>query len=134
MKWAISSALLERLILEARAAGGRETCGLLLGSAGRIEEAWPIRNAAADPEYAFLLDPAPQLAAARAARAAGKTILGHYHSHPSGNADPSGADARAAGEEGTLWLIVAGPGAKLWKARAGGEMLGAFEPVEIAVI
>jgi desampylase len=115
----ISRALLDRLMAEAEGSPDREVCGLLLGSAGRIDEVWPVPNAAPDPSSAFLLDPAVHLAASRHAREAGKRIVGHYHSHPSGRAEPSSVDQARAWEEGALWLILGSGDARLWVSRGG---------------
>lgn len=131
MRCAISRPLLERLLREAKAAHSREICGLLLGRAGVVEEAVPIVNAARDPRRSFLLDPAGHLAASRRARHAGRAIVGHYHSHPGGSAEPSYADAQAAEEQGLYWLIIAAGGARLLISRRGGGILGAFAGIEI---
>ncbi len=131
MRCAISRWLLESLLREAKAAHSREICGVLLGREGVIEEAVPVANAARDPERSFLLDPAAHLAASRTARHAGRAIVGHYHSHPSGREEPSYADAQAAQEQGLYWLIIAGGGARLLISRRGGEILGAFGGIEI---
>lgn len=93
----------------------------------------PIPNAAAAPERAFFLEPAVHLRASREARGQGLSILGHYHSHPSGSATPSALDAAAAQEQGLLWLILADADALLWLSRAGGAVHGAFEPVELEI-
>ena len=53
-------------------------------------------------------DPADQFAAQKAARAQGQAIIGCYHSHPGGQAQPSAADLAGAGEEDFLWLIASG--------------------------
>ena len=125
---------MEALQRSAAAAGNREICGLLLGRPDLIDEAVPIPNASADPMRGFELDPASHLAASRAARQAGKTVVGHYHSHPSGNASPSTADALLAEEQGRLWLILARGEARLWDSRRGGKVLNAFEPVECRLV
>jgi proteasome lid subunit RPN8/RPN11 len=133
MKCGISSALLDQLKADAEAAGPAEICGLLVGEAGLVTAAVPLRNAHPQPDRAFALDLPQHLRAARAAREAGKTVLGHYHSHPSGNAAPSASDAVQAREEGIYWLILAAGEARLWMSCRGGSMLGSFEPVELVL-
>jgi len=118
MKVAISRGLLEQIMSEA-AADRREVCGLLLGTQERIEAVRPAANVAADPERHFELDPVVLIAAHRAARAGGARILGHYHSHPAGQAVPSRTDAACAAPDDSLWLIVGEGMARLWIARAG---------------
>lgn len=115
----IATALLEELIDRAASSPSREICGLLSGTASRIERAEPAANVAADPAVRFELDPQALFAALRAERAGGPRLIGHYHSHPSGSAVPSACDAAAA-EPGRYWLILGGGAARLWLARAGG--------------
>jgi proteasome lid subunit RPN8/RPN11 len=105
----------------------------LLGTAERIRAIRPAANVAAEPGRAFELDPAVLIAAHRAARAGGEAILGHYHSHPGGDPQPSACDAAAVGAAGELWLVVAGREARLWRAVAGGPVHGAFAAEAMAV-
>lgn len=125
MRATISSLLRDRIVALA-AADDREICGLLLGQGGRIEAIAPAANVAADPVRHFELDPAALIAAHRAARSGGPTVVGHYHSHPSGVAVPSATDAACATPDGTLWLIVAGNEARLWIAQPGPDGAVAF--------
>lgn len=117
----ISRSLLDRLVAEA-AANRHEICGLLLGSPGRIADAVACANVAADPARSFELDPQALLAAHRAARAGGARIAGHYHSHPSGRAEPSDRDRAMAYGDGALWLILADGAARLWVSDRPGEL------------
>ncbi|MGE4323731.1 MAG: M67 family metallopeptidase [Sphingobium sp.] len=115
----IASRLMEQ-ILDAATRDPAEICGLLLGGAGRIDTVLPAANVAPDPRHHFELDPVVLIAAHRAARTGGPRVMGHYHSHPSGDPVPSATDAANAVSDGTLWLIVAGRSARLWIAGAGG--------------
>jgi proteasome lid subunit RPN8/RPN11 len=133
MKCGISRALLSRLEAQAEASGGREICGLLIGELGLISAFLPLSNAHLEPERAFAFDPRQHIAAARAARETGQTLLGYYHSHPSGNAAPSRSDAAQAFEQDAYWLILAPGEARLWISRSGGAFLNAFEPVELVL-
>jgi proteasome lid subunit RPN8/RPN11 len=87
-----------------------ECCGLIEGMrerAGfRVLALHPARNLAVDSER-FDIDPGDHLMASKAARAAGHQIVGCYHSHPNGRAEPSARDLAGAGEENFLWLIAA---------------------------
>jgi proteasome lid subunit RPN8/RPN11 len=125
MATAIASRLLEEILGHAAAEVGTEVCGLLLGTPERISAIRPAANIAAEPRRAFELDPAVLIAAHRAARAGGEAVLGHYHSHPGGDPQPSACDAAAAAA-GELWLVVANGEARLWRAIAGGPLHGAF--------
>jgi len=132
MATVIASELLEEILGHAAAELETEICGLLLGRGDRITAVRPAANVAAEPARAFELDPAVLFAAHRAARTGGDAILGHYHSHPGGDARPSSCDAAAA-TAGELWLVVAGGDARLWRAVADGPLHGAFaaEPMVI---
>jgi proteasome lid subunit RPN8/RPN11 len=72
----------------------------------------------------FEIDPRDQFAAQKSARLRGRAIIGCYHSHPNGSAQPSAADRAGAVEEGFVWLIVGADefGAFVYR---GGEFLGA---------
>lgn len=94
---------------EARAAFPRECCGLIEGTrSGDAIQAIVLhatRNMAREPDR-FEVDPADQFRILRAARANGSEIVGCYHSHPNGRAEPSEHDRENAGEEGFVWLIA----------------------------
>ena len=126
MRLKISSTLLVPLLAES-AASANEICGLLFGTSEAILHTAQCRNVAADPATMFEIDPALLIAAHKAARAGGPALIGHYHSHPSGDAVPSARDAEAAMGDGTLWLILSKTEARLWRTRA----MGAFEEVAI---
>ena len=127
----IASDLLDQILREAAASPDAEVCGLLLGSAERIDGVQSCRNVAADPSRWFDIDPATLLAAHRRARTGGPRIVGHYHSHPTGIAAPSPRDAEAAMADGTLWLIVAGGAVTMWRAVEAGAIQGRFDPVVV---
>jgi len=128
----ISSDLLRRLLREA-AGSAVEICGILRGKAGSVLFAEAARNIAADPARHFEIDPAALFAALRDARGGGAAVLGWYHSHPSGNPDPSATDAVQAAADGMLWLIVGGGTVRLWRAVADGARYGRFDPVAFTV-
>lgn len=111
--------LLDRILAEAAASPTREICGLLLGSDMRIAQLRPALNVAPDPARAFEIDPAILFAALRAAREGGAMVIGHYHSHPNGSAEPSARDLAAA-EPGKLWIIVGNNVARAWLADRSG--------------
>jgi proteasome lid subunit RPN8/RPN11 len=129
MRARISRALL-RCIIDEAADSPHEVCGLLFGSPQRIDAAQRCRNVADHSTDSFEIDPVALLAAHKAARAGGPAIIGCYHSHPGGRAEPSSRDAAAAAADGALWLIVADGEARLWRARHDGR---GFDPVEIEV-
>ena len=93
------------IVAQAVGAAPQECCGLLIGSAGEVVEAWPASNAADDPQRRYLVDPQDHLRALRSARARGLDVIGAYHSHPRSTAEPSPTDASAAFGD-FFWVIV----------------------------
>jgi proteasome lid subunit RPN8/RPN11 len=105
---------LERMRAEAAAAAGEECCGLLLGVGG-IDEARPAVNVAADRRRRFEIDPQALVDAHRAARQGGPAVVGYYHSHPMGPAEPSATDRAMAAGDGSVWAIVGADGVRFWR-------------------
>ena len=118
MKVRISRLLLRRVVAMAQAEQD-EVCGLLLGGAGWISEIRPTANVAQDPARHFEVDPVVLIAAHRQARVGGNSVIGHYHSHPSGHGEPSATDAASAAADGSYWMIAANGTARLWQAVPG---------------
>jgi proteasome lid subunit RPN8/RPN11 len=95
---------------EAKAAFPRECCGLIEGTrthqATTANVLHPTRNLARELDR-FEVDPADQFRILRAARANDAEVVGCYHSHPNGRAEPSERDRKSMGEEGFVWVIAA---------------------------
>jgi proteasome lid subunit RPN8/RPN11 len=95
---------------EARDAFPRECCGLVEGVGDeqvlRVTAVHPARNLATEPDR-FEIDPADQFRVLRALRGTGRDIIGCYHSHPNGRAQPSARDREGAFGGDFLWLILA---------------------------
>ena len=128
----ISSDLLAAIRIAAAADPARETCGLLTGAADIVTGQVECRNVADDPSRTFEIDPAALIAVHRAARAGGPQLVGCWHSHPSGDPDPSPRDAAAAAPDGWLWLIVGAGGAiRTWRAVRDGARHGRFDRVTL---
>ena len=128
----ISSDVLDFIRAAAAASPDAEVCGLLLGEGDRIESACPCVNVAAEPWHRFEIDPAALIAAHRAARGGGAGVIGHYHSHPTGLAEPSPRDAADAAPDGHIWLIAGGGQVTAWRAVAAGRRHGRFDPLTLA--
>ena len=113
MNMILPESLEQEIAAAARAAFPRECCGLIEGLA--VEGGYaairlhPARNLA-DRADRFELDPADHIAASKAARARGHSIIGCYHSHPNGSLAPSSHDQAEAAED-FIWLIAATDGA-----------------------
>lgn len=134
MRIAVARRWVDAMLAHAAAEYPREACGLLLGTPGHVAVAERTRNIAPDPERGFEIDPAALLGAQRAARAGGPALIGWYHAHPNGLAEPSATDAARAREEGRWWLIVANGALHAFVAEAGGPLHGRFAPAEITVV
>ncbi len=107
----------DELLALAEAAAPRECCGLLFGRDGQVEELLSADNIAATPMTHFELDPAVLIAAEKRARAGETELLGYFHSHPSGNSQPSPTDAEMAAGDGRYWLIIAEQRISAWIAQ-----------------
>jgi proteasome lid subunit RPN8/RPN11 len=129
MRLEISREALDGIRAAAAAAHPEEACGLLFGGEALIDGWQEAPNVAQMPKIAFEIEPATLFAALRAERAGGPKLMGYWHSHPNGRAEPSATDSAAAAPDGKLWLIVGGERALLWRAVEGGEIHGRFDPV-----
>jgi desampylase len=120
MEIEVTSGTMATLLEEARLAHPRECCGLLLGKGHRLALARPAANVHPDPERHFEIDPKALIAAHRAMRAGGLEILGYYHSHPNGHAEPSATDRDTASGDGRIWAIVAEGRVSWWRDQTEG--------------
>jgi proteasome lid subunit RPN8/RPN11 len=88
----------------------RECCGLLEGvvngALARILALHPMPNIATESDR-FEIDPSTHIALLRSLRGSGRAVIGCYHSHPNGRAEPSVRDREFADEPDFLWLICA---------------------------
>ncbi|HEX4860738.1 MAG TPA: M67 family metallopeptidase, partial [Rhizomicrobium sp.] len=102
--FAIDAALCAQIAAEARAAYPRECCGLIEGmregATVRATALHPTANLADAPDR-FEIDPREQFRLMRE----GRTLVGCYHSHPDGRAEPSARDAEYAFDGDFVWLI-----------------------------
>ena len=89
------------------------------GKVFHVQALHPARNLSARADR-FEIDAADHFAAQKAARANGRAIIGCYHSHPDGAANPSQTDRLGAAQDDFLWLIVAGEELGCFVYRDGG--------------
>ena len=120
----ISRTQRQQLVDWANDAKPDECCGLLLGGGGIVEQLVLTANAASDKTREFEIDPVALINAEKVARSGGPLIIGYFHSHPNGLAEPSLTDARMAAADGRWWLIIAGDLVTCWRPiiLAGGEV------------
>ena len=120
----LTSGVTATLLEEAARAHPRECCGLLLGQGAQVDAAMPAANVHSSPHDHFEIDPQTLICAHRAARSGGPQVLGYYHSHPNGRAEPSPTDRAAASGDGRIWAIIAAGTVSWWRDQPGGfEML-----------
>lgn len=130
----LTSEALETMRAAAVGAHPCEACGILLGEGNRITAAVPTRNIHPAPETHFEIDPQALIDAHRAARAGGPPVLGYFHSHPLGAAEPSVTDRAAASGDGRVWAIIAGDDEKGWDVRFWKDGEQGFTALSFAVI
>lgn len=127
----ISRQQYEQLLKWASDAGQRECCGLILGRGNRVEELVLCDNVAAQPARHFEIDPVTLIIAEKAARTGGLAILGYFHSHPNGLAQPSATDADMAAADGRYWIVLTADAATAWRAVADASLYQRFNPVRL---
>jgi len=130
----------------AREGAPAEVCGVLAGSRGRssaadgdtqrdrVTDVYRTENAAESPRTRYRIDPERQLAVLERIDAEGLDVVGFYHSHPAGPAEPSETDAAQATWRGyayVIWTPVADSVLGAWRWR--GSAVGfEQEPVRVA--
>lgn len=108
----LPEALGAALLIEARHAPNSEICGLIAAGVDKSPVHYPIANRASRTADRFEMDPSGQIAAFKRMRDHGQTLLAIYHSHPSGEAEPSMQDRRGHSYPDAAAVIVA-PNAQL---------------------
>ncbi len=112
-----------------------ECCGLLIGRGEKtvsVTNVVPTRNQAKSKDR-FFIDPQIQFDWIRKLRGSDHRLVGHYHSHPNGLAEPSRHDEEMAMETGQIWVIAPVDNGRTGELRAF-EMnpeSGSFVPVSI---
>jgi proteasome lid subunit RPN8/RPN11 len=133
----VNPVIVRALADHARREFPRECCGLLFGSrtldALHVARTEPAANITeGDPMRSYQIEWQVLFRAVRASRAASEVLVGFYHSHPNGSAQPSAADERDAWPEYLYVMIpvtagaVGGPGP--WFKPADG---GRFIPLRL---
>jgi desampylase len=129
----ISRQQYDQLVGWARDVGEHECCGLMLGQGANVHELLLSDNVSPQSRTHFEIDPAILIAAEKAARAGGPAILGYFHSHPNGRAQPSATDAEMAAADGRYWLVVTDEMVTAWQAVPDGSLNERFNPVFLIV-
>ena len=125
----LSPAQLQVIERAAETAYPEEACGLLVGRAGpggtwQVNAVESSANVAEPPRTRrFEVDPKLRLRLERELRESPDSVLGVYHSHPNGLAEPSETDISMIFEPDMIWLITT-----VSEGRAGATM--AYKPAE----
>lgn len=115
----LPAALAQAMRALADAARPAEACGLLVGERWRVVALAPSSNLAEAPDR-FEIDTAMHLALQRRLRGSGRAVIGVWHSHPEGPAEPSVHDLAGAWDQALVWLITGNDGTRAWAPGAGG--------------
>ena len=101
---------LEKIRHAARLAYPNECCGLLVGTREgddlHVDQIVESANLSARPHNSFEIDMKLRLKLQKELRGTGREIVGHYHSHPDGPAEPSSRDREQAWEPELAWMIL----------------------------
>lgn len=110
----LPSGVADDITAHARGGAPEEVVGVLAGERdadGRTESTvdrlYRAENAASKPETRYEIAPAAELELLERVEAAGLHVVGFYHSHPRGPAEPSSTDERLAAWPGHSYVIVA---------------------------
>jgi proteasome lid subunit RPN8/RPN11 len=106
----LSRSAYDAVLDHASADAPREACGALLGRRGddrvRADAVRRVPNVADAPRVTYELDPEATLAVFDEAEAAGRDVVGFYHSHPAGPAHMSGTDRERASWPGYVYVLA----------------------------
>lgn len=128
----IRQEILDQIVAHAVEELPNECCGLLIGSPDIVEDAARARNTKRS-RTRFQVEPADHFAAIRRARAAGREIIGAYHSHPSGPSGPSETD-RARLTDPTMFHVIVSLAHGTRTVRAFRLTDGNFSPLELVPV
>ncbi|QSX00360.1 desampylase [Haloterrigena alkaliphila] len=107
----VPSEIRNRILERARDGVPEEICGVFGGDferegRSRVRSQYPATNVAETPRTRYRIDPEEQLAIFERLEARGEEIVGFYHSHPRGPAQPSATDEAQATWPDRSSLIV----------------------------
>jgi proteasome lid subunit RPN8/RPN11 len=100
-----------------RASPDQEVCGLLGGEGDLVRLVFPVENQL-HSAVRFRMRPEAQWQAMRRIETAGLQLIGIYHSHPAGPAEPSATDISESAYPGVVHVIWS-PDPPGWACRGG---------------
>ena len=128
----IRQTVFDQIVAHALEERPNECCGLLIGAGGVIEDAVRARNVHRSPAR-FQVEPADHFKAIRRARAAGRQVIGAYHSHPNGPSGPSETD-RARLNDPSMFHVIISLAHGTRTVRAFRLSDGNFSPLELVPV
>jgi proteasome lid subunit RPN8/RPN11 len=128
----ISRAFREMMIAHALAEVPNECCGLLLGKDAVVERVVAMKSDPPAPDR-YYMEPVQQVEVFTEMHKLGQSLLGIYHSHPAGPAEPTGADVQLAYHRGVAYLIISLADADNPEVRAFMLQDGGFEEMRCVV-
>lgn len=111
----LPDAIRQSIVDHASAGAPAEVVGILAGSRGErstVERIYEATNAADTPRTRYEIAPEEELELLDRVDDAGLDVVGFYHSHPDGPAEPSPTDAELAAWPGRSYLVVSLAGAE----------------------
>ena len=106
----IPTAIRDDIVIHASEGTPAEVVGVLAGERGadrsRVDRAHRADNVAETPGSRYEIAPVEELALLERIEDDGLDVVGFYHSHPRGPAEPSPTDARLAAWPGHSYVIV----------------------------
>ncbi|WP_232820471.1 desampylase [Halorussus litoreus] len=126
----IPESIHDAMVAHARQGTPEEICGILAGTRGnesdsaedsedesasdsdhestdhRVTARYPAENVADSPRTRYEIDPREQLDLMEEVESEDREVVGFYHSHPHGPAQPSATDAAQAAWPGRSYVIV----------------------------
>ncbi|MBN2329470.1 MAG: M67 family metallopeptidase [Candidatus Omnitrophica bacterium] len=101
----VAPSFLERMHEHARNAAPQECCGVLGGRGSVVTSVYPLTNDLHSCSEYFA-NPQEFFNAVRSMREKNEEMIGIYHSHPTGPAEPSKMDAERNFYPGLFYLII----------------------------
>ena len=116
----ISEAARADIARHAAEARPAEACGFLVGRGDEVVRVVRAQNRAGQARRRFEIH-ARELLELEDSLAPGEAVVGLYHSHPDGPADPSDADLRLARAWPGWRFLIVGGGGEVFVLQGGGE-------------
>jgi proteasome lid subunit RPN8/RPN11 len=118
---------LHQRAFRAQQKGHREVCGALLAHSGGLLRLVFLQNGAVGP-YRFSIARADLRRVREGVRSSEERVIGTFHSHPIGTAQPGRRDRRSCGSRMHMLIYdVCGRESRLWRVQRNGMRLRSHE-------